>query len=107
MSKCFPFLPRFPLDFRCPTGRNPVRRMLRPLSRGKLQRSVPRVDANGLPFVEFPFQNLQAKRIENLFLDRALQRPRAINRVVALARDQLFRRVAQREVNLLRLESFR
>ena len=65
------------------------------------------VDPDRLAFVEFSFEDLEAERIENLFLDRALQRPRAVNRIVAFARDQCLGGIGQLERDLLLLETFR
>ena len=49
------------------------------------QLPAPLVDFDRLAFVEFSFENFEAERIENLLLDRALQRTRAVDRIVAFA----------------------
>ena len=41
------------------------------LSYAKLERAVLGVDVNGLTFADFAFEDLDAKRIENFFLDGA------------------------------------
>ena len=73
-------------------------------ARGKPQRTILYVNLNRLPFVNFSFKNFHAQRIQDVFLDRAFQRSRAINRVVAMARDECFRRIWKFERDLLVLK---
>ena len=47
--------------------------------------------------MNFSFENLHAQGIEDVFLNGAFERSRAINRVVAMARDECFRRVGEFE----------
>jgi hypothetical protein len=60
-----------------------------------------------LPFAELPFQNVHAERVEQLALNGAFQRPRAVDRVVAFLRDPRLRRIAQLDPDLLLLETGR
>jgi hypothetical protein len=62
---------------------------------------------DGLAFADFAFQNVDAKRIEDFFLNRALERARAVSRIITFARDQLLGRIRKVERDLLLLEPFR
>src|SRR2546428_9632258 len=73
----------------------------------KLERAVFRVDVNGLAFADFAFEDVDRQRIENLFLNRAPERTRAVNRIVTFAGKELFSRIRQVERDLLLLEPFR
>jgi hypothetical protein len=67
---------------------------MRSLPRSKSERTIFCIHADRLPFVNFAFQNLHAQRIENFFLNRAFERSGTVNRIVSLARNQRFRRIA-------------
>jgi hypothetical protein len=56
-------------------------------ARAEAQSAVPGIDPDGLALVEFPFENIEAERIENLFLDRAFERTRAVDGVVPFPRN--------------------
>src|SRR5205823_7050707 len=73
----------------------------------KLECAVFGVNVNGLAFVKFAFEDVETERVQNFFLNCALERARAINRIVAFAREQFLRRIGKIERNLLLLESFR
>src|SRR5713101_3139905 len=77
------------------------------LSRAKLERAVFGIDMDDLALVDFAFQNVDAERVENFFLDRAFQRARAVNRIVTFARDQVLGRIGKIERDLLLFEPFR
>src|SRR5437660_12785550 len=78
-----------------------------PILRLKLERAIFRIDMDGLAFADFAFENVDAEWVENFFLNRALQRARAINGIVAFARNQFFGRVGKIEGDFLLLETFR
>jgi hypothetical protein len=40
---------------------------------------------NGLAFADFAFENVDAERVENFFLDRAPKRARTVNGIVSFA----------------------
>src|SRR5439155_8023077 len=75
--------------------------------RSKLQSSVFRIDADGLAFADFAFQDVDAERVENFFLNGAAQRTRAVNGIVTFARQQLLGRIRELECDLLLLQAFR
>jgi len=77
------------------------------LSRAKFECAVFGIDTDDLAFVDFSFKDVDAERIENILLDGAFQRPRSVNRIVTIARDQFFGRIGKVERNFLLLESFR
>src|SRR5205823_8731141 len=56
---------------------------------------------------DFTFENVDAKRVENFFLDGALEGTRSVNRVVTFARDQFLGGIGKIERDLLLLEPFR
>ena len=58
-----------------------------PLRRAK---TVLGINPNRLTFVKFPLQDVHAQGIENVFLDRPLQRTRAIDGIVTVAGDERF-----------------
>src|SRR5262245_23199891 len=51
------------------------------------QFSIAHINADGLTLAKLPFQDLQAKRIENFLLDGTLQRPCSVNRIITFAAD--------------------
>src|SRR6266566_5405093 len=73
----------------------------------KFERTVLSIDVDGLAFADFTFENVDAKRVENFFLDGALERARAVNRIVTFARDQFLGGIGKIERDLLLLEPFR
>ena len=73
----------------------------------ELERAILCVDANGLAFADFAFEDVDAKRIENFFLDCALEWTRSVNRIVTFARDQFLGGIGKIERDLLLLEPFR
>src|SRR4051812_9819501 len=74
------------------------------LRRDELDRAVASVSPDCLTFAELAFENVHTERVEDLALDRSLQRARAVDRIVALRCDARFRRVAEFEADLLLLE---
>jgi len=82
------------------TGGTPVLRL-------KLERAVFGIDMDGLAFADFAFKDVYAERVENFFLDCALQRAGAVNGIVTFARDQFLGRIGKIERDLLLLEPFR
>ena len=62
---------------------------------------------NGLAFADFAFENIDAERIENLSLNGTPQGSRAVNGIVAFAREQCIGGIGQLERDLLLLETFR
>ena len=62
---------------------------------------------DGLTFVNFAFEDVDAERVEDFFLNRTLERTRTVNRIVAFARNQFFGRVGKIERDFLLLETFR
>jgi hypothetical protein len=52
----------------------------------KHERAVFCIDFHGLAFTDFAFEDVDAERIENFFLNGAPQRARAVNRIVTFAR---------------------
>ena len=73
----------------------------------KLEGAVLGVDVNGLAFADFAFEDVETEGIENLLLNRALQRARAINRIVPFTREQFLGRIGEIERDLLLFEPFR
>jgi len=73
----------------------------------EFQRAVLRIDMDGLPFADFAFQDIDAERIENFFLNGASQRTRAVNRIVTFPRQEFLGRIGELERDLLLLEPFR
>ena len=82
------------------TGGTPVLRL-------EFERAVFGIDMDGLTLADFPFEDVDAERVENFFLDRALQRAGAINGIVTFARNQFLGRIGKIERDLLLLEPFR
>jgi hypothetical protein len=80
---------------------------LRSLARSKSERTIFCIHADRLPFVNFTFQNLETERIENFFLNGALERACAVNGIVTFARDQGLGGITQLQRDLLLLQTFR
>src|SRR5213078_1209992 len=57
----------------------------------ELDRAVLGVDEDGVAFLVLPREDLLGKRVEDELLDGAADRPRAVDRVVALLRDERLR----------------
>src|SRR6266404_5017519 len=74
------------------------------LSGVKLERAVFGIDMNDLALVDFSLQDVDAEWIENIFLNGAFQRPRTINRIVTITRDQFLGRIGKVERDLLLFE---
>src|SRR5688572_18760703 len=66
----------------------------------ELQPRGPRVDLHRVTFAEFPFQHAHREWIEDMPLNRAFQRARAVRRIVTFAHEPLFRGVGERDENL-------
>src|SRR2546430_1688909 len=49
----------------------------------KLESAVFRIDLNSLAFADFAFEDVDRERVENFFLDRAPERARAVDGIVA------------------------
>src|SRR5437762_10061487 len=77
------------------------------LTRIELERAVLCIDANGLAFADLAFEDVDAKWVENFFLDGALEGTRSVNRIVTFARDQFLGGIGKIERDLLLLEAFR
>jgi hypothetical protein len=60
------------------------------LGLAKFERAVFSIDADGVAFSDFAFEDVDAEGVENFFLDRAPQRAGTVNRVVTFAREQRF-----------------
>ena len=73
----------------------------------KLDRAVFRFCPDGLPFTKFSLENVHAQGIEQVALDRAFQRPRAVNRIITFAGNERFRRVSQLQRDILLGQTFR
>src|SRR5438105_2627243 len=69
------------------------------------QAARPRVDLHRVAFAEVTFEDAQRERIEDEALNRALQRPRAVARIVSLAHQLFLRGVGERHVNLPLLQT--
>src|SRR5712692_2393724 len=78
-----------------------------PVLRFKFERAIFCIDMDGLAFADFAFQDVYAERVENFFLDCALQRARAVNGIVTFARNQFLSRIGKIEFDFLLLETFR
>jgi len=65
------------------TGGTPVLRL-------EFERAVFGIDMDGLAFADFAFEDVDAERVEDFFLNRTLERARTVNRVVTFARNQFF-----------------
>src|SRR5437762_3149857 len=77
------------------------------LLRTKLERAIFCIDTNALAFMKFAFEDVETERVQNFFLNCALERSRAVHRIVAFAGEQFLRRIGKIERDLLLLESFR
>src|SRR4051812_28774787 len=55
------------------------------LAGGERKTVVRGIHLDPLTFAELAFEDLEAQRVENVFLDRALERPRPVNRIVTVA----------------------
>ena len=77
----------------------------KPLVPVKLEHAVSRLNVDGLAFADFAFQDVDAERVENFFLDGAAQRTSAVNGIVTFARQELLRRLGKIERVWLGLES--
>src|SRR6516162_6373812 len=53
------------------------------------------VNVNGITLAELALENFNGQRIQDPALDRALQRPRPVRRVIALLDDQILRAIGQ------------
>ena len=73
----------------------------------KFQRAVCGVNADGLSFAEFAFEDVDTERIENFSLNGAPQRSRAVNGIVTFACEQCLCGVGQLDRDLLLFETFR
>src|SRR4029453_3064039 len=73
----------------------------------KFERTVFCIDVDGLAFADFAFENIDAERVENFFLNRTAERARAVDRVISFAREQLLGRVGELKRDLLLVEAFR
>src|SRR5436305_4202286 len=73
----------------------------------ELERAVLRIDADGLAFADFAFEDVDREWVENFFLNRAAKRARAVNRIVAFASKMCFGGIGKFERDLLLLETFR
>src|SRR5262245_58287512 len=76
---------------------------LRPLrSSGEIQLAASRVeiDENGLAVADFAFQDAASERRFDLALDRAFERARAVERVIAHGRQMRARRVGQLQADV-------
>jgi len=61
---------------------------------------------DGLSFADFAFEDVDAERIENFFLNRAAKWTRAVDRIVTFTGKQRFGRIGKIERDLLLFESF-
>src|SRR5688572_8223925 len=68
-------------------------RLLAPGAEAQLPSAGLPIDNDGFGVVELALQDVQRQRVLHQALDGALQRPRAVGRVVALLRDELLGRV--------------
>ena len=72
----------------------------------KFESAVFCIDTDCLSFADFSSEDVDAEGVENFFLDCALERPRAVNRVVSFPGEQFLGRIGQIKRDLLLLEPF-
>jgi hypothetical protein len=70
------------------------------LTRVDGERTIFCIGMDDLALADFAFKDVDAKRVEDFFLNRALERARTVNRIVTLARDQLLGRIGKLERDL-------
>src|SRR4029079_1362871 len=78
----------------------------RRLRLGKRELAGPPVDLHGVAFAELALEHLDRERIEDAPLYRALQRTRAVRRIVALLDEQILGTIGQLDVDLAVLVPF-
>ena len=71
---------------------------------GELELAARCIDAHPGAFAELALQHAHRERIQHAPLDDALQRPRAVDRIVALGDEHILRAIGQLDVDLAILE---
>ena len=80
--------------------------LLRKSMSGKHNRPVFLVRADRLSLVKFALEDIEAERIENLFLNHAFERTRPVNGIVTFASDERLGPIGKLERDLLLLQAF-